>query len=63
MLAKHHHVDKSYKIKQVDIRSMNIPTETELRTNPCEYSKGIKKMLEIKLKHQVVHYKHCVFNH
>ena len=47
MLAKHHHVDNSHKIEQVNIRSMDILNETELITNPYEYSKGTTKTLEI----------------
>ena len=54
MLAKHHHVDNSHKIEQVDIRSMDIMNETELITNPYEYRKGTTKTLEMKLKHLVV---------
>ena len=61
MLAKHHHVDNSQKIEQVDIRSMDILNETEFTTNPYECNKGTKKILEIKLTHHVVHYNHWCF--
>ena len=40
MLAKHHHVDNSQNIEQVDIRSMDILNETELITNLYECNKG-----------------------
>ena len=58
MLAKHHHVDNSQKIEQVDIRSMDIMNEIEIITNPYECNKGTTKTLEIKLNHYVVHYNH-----
>ena len=58
MLAKHHHINKSHKIEQVYIRSMNIMNETTLKTSPYRCSKGIAKTLEIKLKHHIVHYNH-----
>ena len=58
MLAKHHHVDNSQKIEQVNIRSMDILNETELITNPYECNKGTVKTLEIKLKHHVGHFNH-----
>ena len=58
MLAKHHRENKSQKIEQVYIRSMNILNETALITSPYECSKGIAKTLEIKLKHHIVHYNH-----
>ena len=45
MLAKHHHVDNSQKIEQVDIRSMDILNETELTTNPYECNKSTTKTL------------------
>ena len=61
MLAKHHHVDNSQKIEQVDIKSMDILDETELTTNPYECKKGKAKTLEIKLAHHVVHYNHWCF--
>ena len=61
MLVKHHHVDNSQKIEQVDIRSMDILNETELTTNPYECNKGIAKTLERKLTHHVVHYNHWCF--
>ena len=61
MLAKHHHVDNSQKIEQVDIRSMDILNETELITNLYECNKGPTKTLEIKLTHHVVHYNHWCF--
>ena len=54
MLAKHHHVDNSQKIKQVDIGSMYILDETELITNPYECDKSITKTLKIKLEHHIV---------
>ena len=58
MLAKHHHVDNSQTIEQVDIKSMNILNETKLITNPYEGNKGAAKTLEIKLKRNVGHYNH-----
>ena len=58
MLAKHHHVDNSQKIEQVDIGSMDIPNETELITNPYECDKSTTKTLEIKLEHHLGHYNH-----
>ena len=58
MLAKHHHVDNSQKIEQVDIKSMDILNETELITNPYECNKGTTKTLEINLKHPIGHYNH-----
>ena len=61
MLAKHHQVNESHKIKQVDIRSINILNEMELMINPYEFSKGTT--LEINLEHHIVHYSHKVFNH
>ena len=61
MLAKHHHVDNSQKIEQVDIKSMDILNETELTTNPYECNKGKVKTLEIKLTHHVFHYNHWCF--
>ena len=61
MLAKHHHVDNSLKIEQVDVGSMDILNETELITNPYECDKSTTKTLEIKLEHHVVHYNHWCF--
>ena len=43
MLAKHHHVDNSQKIEQVNIGSMDILNETELITNSYECDKSIAK--------------------
>ena len=61
MQAKHHHVDNSQKIEQVDIGSMDILKETELTTNPYKCNKGTTKTLEIKITHHVVHYNHWCF--
>ena len=58
MLAKHHHVDISQKIEQVDIGSIDILNETELIINPYEFYKSIAKTLEIKLEHHLGHYNH-----
>ena len=46
MLAKHHHVNKSQRIKQDDIKSINILNETELIIYPYECSKGTTKPLQ-----------------
>ena len=51
MLAKHHNVDNSQKIEQVNIKSMDILNETKLITNPYECDKSKEKTLEIKLEH------------
>ena len=63
MLAKHHKVDNSQKIDQVNIGSMCILNETELITNPYECDKSIAKTLEIKLEHHIVLYNHGVVNY
>ena len=62
MLAKHHHIDNSQKIEQVNIKSMYIMNETELNTNPYECDKSIAKTLEIKLEHHSDNYNHFVLN-
>ena len=62
MLAKHHHIDNSQKIEQVNIRSMYILNETELITNSYECDKSTEKTLEIKLEHHYDNYNHFVFN-
>ena len=56
MLAKHHHIDNSHKIEQVNIGSMYILNETELITNPYECDKSTIKTLEIKLEHNYDNY-------
>ena len=63
MLAKHHHVNKSQKIEQVDIRSINILNRMALIINPYECSEGTTKPYKIKLEHIDVHYNHKVLNH
>ena len=62
MLAKHHHIDNSQKIEQVNIESMYILIEIELITNPYECDKSTIKTLEIKLEHHYDNYDHFVFN-
>ena len=62
MLVKHHHIDNSRKIEQVNNGFMYILNEIELITNPYECDKSKTKTLKIKLEHHYDDYNHFVFN-